>query len=349
MRIFNKNQEQSRIYMLETNESVEKIEYEAGTPAKIHIGNRQITAACIGCTNPRCINFSEQEVGCTRLPDFPYDKSTNVCPINAIMWNAERGKVEINNVTCFNCGLCASRCPMGAIYFDGTSFTVNGTLDNNYAELSPTDESVNKQSTQIESLSNAPKTGSLVNENGMILLGIKDKLESLRSQYHNTVTRNLLIGLGNASSMRRIGDVYTRMDAVYSADNDGFGAVEVEFGRDTLDASRGILDDIAVLNSRYGVRKNENAPLVVCVQLPNERQGYWQVVKDIMKVEGIKISTISICGMILLLWNFKSLNPADGDFYADYDKMEIRSAIETKLGRRVNLGFRSLGIFEPMK
>lgn len=238
---------------------------------------------------------------------------------------------------------------MGAIYFDGTSFVVNGTLDNNYAELSPTDASVNKQSVQIELLSNATKIGSLVNEDEGILLGIKDKLESLRSQYHNTVARNLLIGLGNTSAMRRIGDVYTRMDAVYSAENNGFGAVEVEFGRDTLDASRGILDDIAVLNSRYGVSKAGNAPLVVCVQLPNERQGYWQVVKDIMRVEGIKIRTISVCGMVLLLWNFQSFNPADEDFYADYDNMEIRRAVELKIGRRVNLGIRALGILEPVK
>lgn len=349
MQIFRKSREQSRVYVLGTDEGMQNIEYVAGAPARIHIGNCHITAACIGCTNPTCMSFVEQEISCSRLNDFPYDKGTNVCPVNAINWNHESGKVEINSSTCFNCGLCASRCSMGAIYFNGSSFVVNGAMSEDYIELPPIEESFNKQSAQIEMLSYATKTGSLINEDERILLGIKTKLERLRSQYHNIVARNLLIGLGCTSAIRRIGDVYTRMDAVYFTPSNDFGAVEVEFGRDTLDASRGILDDIAVLNSRYGVGKNENSPLVVCVQLPNERQGYWQVVKDIMRVEGIKISTISICGMMLLLWNFQSFNPADEDFYADYDKMEIRSAIEKKLGRRVNLGVRALGILEPVK
>ena len=349
MQIFRKNREQSQVYVVGMDVKVHNIEYAAGTPAIIHYDNRQITSTCIGCTNTVCMNLSDREINCSRLNNFPHDKGANVCPVNAISWNPEIGKVEINNAMCFSCGLCASRCPLGAIYFNGSSFVVNTTMTEDYVELPPIEESFNKQSAQIEILSRATKTGALVNEDERILFDIKTKLESLKSQYHNTVVRNLLIGLGCTSAMRRIGDVYTRMDAVYSFSNGNFGAVEVEFGRDTLDASRGILDDIAVLYSRYGIRKNENSPLVVCVQLPNERQGYWQVVKDIMRVEGIKINTISICGMMILLWNFKSLNPADNSFYVDYDKMEIRSAIETILGRRLNLGFRALGVLEPVK
>ena len=349
MQIFRKYHEQLKIYMLEVGGTIEKIIFSPGAPGKIHVGNRQILAACIGCTNPACMNFSEQEISCSRLKNFPYDKGTSVCPVNAISWNTESGKVKIDSATCFNCGLCASRCPIGAIYFNGFSFIVNEKMGEDYKVLPPIEKNLIMQLEQIKMLSNIRKQGSLVSENKKILFEIKTKLSSLKSQYHNTVTRNLLIGLGNKSAMRRIGDVYTRMDVIYSTVDNDFGAVEVEFGKDTLDASRGILDDIAVLNSRYGVSKNDNAPLVVCVQLPNERQGYWQVVKDIMRVEGIKIRTISICGMMLLLWYFKSFNPASEDFYVDYDNMEIRKAIETKLGRRVNLGIRELGILEPVK
>ena len=117
------------------------------------------------------------------------------------------------------------------------------------------------------------------------------------------IVRNLLVALGCRCSMRRVGDVYTRMDAVYSSFASSFGAVEIEFGKDTLDAVRGILEDIAVLNTRYGISKEDNNAIVVCLQLPNARQGYWQVVRDIKIVEGIEIGTITVGALMILLWH----------------------------------------------
>ena len=125
--------------------------------------------------------------------------------------------------------------------------------------------------------------------------------------------------------------------------------VEIEFGKDTLDASRGILDDIAVLNTRYNIPKEQNNPLVVCLQLPNARQGYWQVVKDIKVVENIKINTISIGALLILLWNNKNLNLCTNPFYADFDNMSIKKCVEDILGRKIQLIDGSIGIFEPIK
>lgn len=115
MQIFRKNREQSQVYVVGMDVKVHNIEYAAGTPAIIHYDNRQITSTCIGCTNPVCMNLSDREINCSRLNNFPHDKGANVCPVNAISWNPEIGKVEINNAMCFSCGLCASRCPLGAI------------------------------------------------------------------------------------------------------------------------------------------------------------------------------------------------------------------------------------------
>ena len=158
-----------------------------------------------------------------------------------------------------------------------------------------------------------------------------------------------MISLGCRSAMRRIGDVYTRMDAVYSSADNCFGAVEVEFGRDTLDASRGILDDIAVLHTRYGVEKDNNSPLVVCLQLPNARQGYWQVVKDVKNVENIYIATLTIGAMMILNWNGCLLLPDDVTYYLDYDNMNLRSAISWQIRRDVEISDKFLGILEPEK
>lgn len=59
------------------------------------------------------------------------------------------------------------------------------------------------------------------------------------------------------------------------------GVVEIEPGRDMLEASRGIRDDIAVMHSKNNLDKNDNATLVVCLSFPNKRQICLQVSKDI--------------------------------------------------------------------
>ena len=140
------------------------------------------------------------------------------------------------------------------------------------------------------------------------------------------------------------------MDAIYSSSGGSFGAVEIEFGRDTLDASRGILDDIAVLNTRYGIKKQNNRPLVICLQLPNIRQGYWQVIRDVKIVEGIKIETITIGALMYLLWNGCIFKPEDDQYYIDYDNMDLRRILCTQTKcKDISISKKKLGIMEPMK
>lgn len=95
--------------------------------------------------------------------------------------------------------------------------------------------------------------------------------------------------------------------------------------------------------------KNQETPLVICLQLPNARQGYWQVVKDIHNVEKVKINTVSIGALLLLLWNNVELDMAESPFYADYDRMEIRTKLEYILDEEFDLPIRDLGILEPVK
>ena len=117
-----------------------------------------------------------------------------------------------------------------------------------------------------------------------------------------------------------------------------------------MDASRGILDDIAVLNSRYGVNKHNNKPIVICLQLPNIRQGYWQVVKDIKNVVGIKIGTITIGALMYLLWNGCKFEPENDRYYIDYDNRNLRQILCVQsYCDGIPLSDKALGIMEPMK
>ena len=326
-----------------------RIEYRSGMPTTAYFFNGESsTLGCIGCTNPQCMRFAPDEIMCDEVENFPNDQGLNVCAVDALHWDLETDTPVVDTEKCINCGVCMRRCPVGAIYFDET-IKVNKTITDKQTCGSADSATSDLQTHQIIKLNSVKRSGVLIAESDELLKSIYEKLSNIRSNYHNPIARNLLISLGCKTAMRRIGDVYTRMDAVYSAADNSFGAVEVEFGRDTLDASRGILDDIAVLFTRYGIKKDSNLPLVICLQLPNVRQGYWQVVKDVKTVEKIAIGTLTIGAMLLLNWNGCQLMPDDVTYYLDYDNMDLRSAISWQIGREIRISDKFLGILESVK
>lgn len=304
--------------------------------------------SCINCKNPLCIKYLESEIVFNKIPEFSFDTNNNVCPIDAIKWNSLKECPEVEQEKCIKCGLCMKRCPVGAIYYDG-NINVNTEVSMMQEFVLPNESNEEIQSTQIKQLNEVAKTGLFFVESEKLLNEIYKKISVIKHDVHNLIIRNLLLGLDCECAIRRIGDVYTRMDAIYSSKSNGIGAIEIEFGKDTLDASRGILDDIAVLNTRYRINKKDNNPLVVCLQLPNVRQGYWQVVKDINIVENIKINTISVGALLILLWNNKSLDLAKNSFYVDFDNMNIRQCVEDIIERKIEFMENNIGIFEPIK
>nr|WP_248306642.1 4Fe-4S binding protein [Clostridium perfringens] len=293
--------------------------------------------------------FKEERVKCSRVNNFSAEKDNRVCPVGALSWDNSNEIPKINQDKCIKCGICANECPVGAIYFKENKFWINTNInDEAYTEVSFDLEGISAQKKVIKDLKTLQRNGKLIDENDGILKIIYEKTISSKVIPEKLV-RNVLISLGCECSIRRIGDVYTRMDAIFKTSSDKFGTVEVEFGTDTLEASRGILDDIAVLESRYGINKSENNALVVCLSLPNIRQGYWQVVKDINNVVNVKVNTQTLGAMLIFLWNFLKIDFIENGYYADYDNPSIRRYLERDLGRKINISNKFLGILEPMK
>ena len=350
MQVFKEGSDRERIFLLK--EMPFAFTNKQGNPGvTYYLSDDECYIGCLGCVNPRCMYFSEEEIECDYVAGFPNDKSVNACPVDAISWDNTLSAPKINHSRCISCGICVSRCPVGALYFSEKGKLKVNTIRDRHVECTKVDHNTQMvHLEQIEQMVKKPRLSMYLHASDQVFAEIYDKLFRLKSNYHNAVGRNLLIALGCKCSMRRVGDVYTRMDAVYSSAGGTFGAVEIEFGRDTLDASRGILDDIAVLNTRYGISKQNNKPLVICLQLPNARQGYWQVVRDIMKVEGIKIETITIGALMYLLWGGYTFEPENDRYYIDYDNMNLRSIICYQADcDRLPVTYKELGIFEPMK
>lgn len=350
MRVFKEGTNRQNLSILK--ELPFALEIHQGVPGTAHFRNGdECHIGCLGCMNPRCMFFSELEIECHQVDGFPNDKSVNACPVEAIVWDSAASTPVVDSRKCINCGICVSRCPVGALFFSNRGkVMVNASQESNIERRKADLATQAIHLSQIEKLIKVPRAGVSLNASDRLFESIYDKLFHLKNNYHNAVGRNLLIALGCKCAMRRIGDVYTRMDAIYSSPAGSFGAVEIEFGRDTLDASRGILDDIAVLNTRYGVHKHNNKALVICLQLPNARQGYWQVVRDVKIVEGIKIETITVGALMFLLWNGCIFEPEDDRYYIDYDNMDLRHIICVQVDcYDIPISDKALGIMEPMK
>lgn len=307
----------------------------------------QSCSACLRCINKRCMFFKTTEVEPDNIENYPFDKNNQVCPVQAIS-EAEDGSINIDHEKCIMCGLCAKRCPIGAIYYKNNKAIVN-TDKTDHIILSHSEQNIRKQEEQLQKLSTLQKRGTLIEESDDLLTQIYEKLTNIDNKQYDLVVRNLLIGAGCSAGKRRAGDVYTRTDIIYASKDGCIGAAEVEFGQETLDASRAILEDIAVMNVKYSISKEQNYPLVVCLNLPNSRQGYWQVIKDIRQIENIKIQTLSVGALFLLNWNNIQLSISNFDFYIDFDNKILRTKLEEVLGRKINISPKQLGILEPYK
>lgn len=333
--------------------NVRDIEQNYNEPAKLWCNERWITAACIRCLDQRCMRYIDAEISCNYFGDFPYERDLNVCPVGAIKWNFEKELPEIQHSKCIGCGLCAARCPMGAIFKEGNQMIVSVPESDDYIDLPINYENLANHKHFVKELDKIYWNHRFQKESDDIMEEIYEKISHYdgRSMVPNVLVRNLIIALNHECAISRTGDVYTRMDAVYSSKIKPAcnGVVEIEFGRDTLEASRGILDDIAVMHSRNNLDKKNNAALVVCLSFPNKRQGYFQVIKDINRVLGLKIQTISLGALLLLVWNGVSVNFLSREFYADFDSLSIRGVTEFRLGRHIALSEGKLGILEPEK
>ena len=297
--------------------------------------------SCIRCSNPKCIEYSQDELRLAIFQDFPADQNNNVCPTYAITWLHESDTPTINENECIKCALCINRCPVRAIYLGPNSACINDQPNGHFMER---EEISNNKNTEFTSrlFNGIAENGVYQIENDVLFDAFYKKFieiaQDQSAQFPNHLARNLLIASGVGAAMRRRGDTNIRMDLVLGPPGVKQGTGEVEFGNEVLDAPRNILDNIAVLVARYELSKDMIVPVIVSLSLPNSRSEYFRFIQDVKKVLNIKINSITIGGLILLIWNRAKVKFVNGDeLYIDDTTSSLRPKLETILGRPINL------------
>ena len=359
----------SKLFKQQTHKKMVGI-YSHSTPHKIqHYPNEQSTfttifefdgvpkndvlikCSCLGCLNPKCMKFTSEELTLNdeRLSDFPVDADDSVCPLDAIVW--ERGFHVPSVITdrCINCGICARRCPIGAIYSNGANAVIHsGESCVNFLPVS--EKNLTKHLEQINALSKCQHDGVYIEPNDKSIATLYTKLneQQTKSQFPNLIIRNLFLVLGNQCIMRRRGDIYFRIDAIL-ADKPTIGVAEVEFNKDSLESPRAILDDIAVLVSRYEIEKIQIKPFIISLEFPNIRTEYWRVIRDIKDVLGVRINSLSLGALCILVWRFIFAPIGKVDFYADVDSPSIKAAMAKVCGDLQIADITNFAVIEPKK
>ena len=295
---------------------VSKILMKQHKPSEIIYDNGDIEKSkCLKCNNKKCLFYTLEEISNDRA-EIPININKNVCPVSAI--SLLNDEVIIDNSKCIKCGLCASRCVNKSIYANEENFPV-----------------VNKGVSydKEDDFENVTIEGEYLIENDEIINSIYSDIKD-RNVDPNIFGRNLLIQCGINSVLSRKGDVNLRMDSLIVSE-DRLGVCEIEFGNDVLSCPRCLLDDIAVMCSRYDCKMEDLLALVVALGLPNNRTDFWRVIKDIRDITDIEIQTITIGALLILMWNNKKLKVQNNDYYLDCDDNSLKEKISIALNRKV--------------
>ncbi len=295
-------------------------------------------ATCLRCPSTPCMSFSDTEVVSASLPEFPADRNPAVCPTGAITKTAA-GAPSVDPDACMFCGVCASRCPVGAIHLAPYA-VVNDQPHPDFPETRDHSETA----ASFALFSSAARIGVFLIESDEVVDLLRIKMERAwkinGDRFPDHLARNLLIASGVGAAMRRKGDVFARMDLVLGAPWPTYGCVEAEFGDvAVLDAPRDLLDDVAVSVGRLG-KSTPLVALVITDVLPNRRSEYWRIVQDIRKVVGLSIGTVTVLALCIAVWTGRRIRDLPANFfYVDIETPSYRSAVlEPLLGRPLRIG-----------
>lgn len=288
-----------------------------------------VPGTCINCETHPCIHLSPVDYAPHIIEGLPFNRSDLVCPANAINLDPVTGYPSVISESCFGCYLCAARCPTGAIGIT-ENFSAEVNVKDNASLMSVDDRYIDqwKETEKVFSHVETYQNLSVLKSRALtdFAASFSERvlyLSRIDASFENLLIRNLLIGLGIPTIVRVTGDTNFRVEMLSKANSEVL-VTEVNFDPALIETPRSLLDDIAVLSSRYGISKNSIIPVSICWSFPNKRTDYYEVITDIKNVLQVEIKTLSVTAIFLLnLFQIAFDQALKAGFYVDREKTEI--------------------------
>ena len=294
----------ARHYGSETQE----VTFKSSHPTEVILADgRAGRGSCLGCSEAPCLEKHQGELALAGvLEAYPGDPNLDVCPTRAIGWKQD-GSVAAILEGCIGCGLCITRCPYGAIHLSGGAVAQIETTDpDGLITRGPSEGNHSKPT----------KSGEIASLDASAAARLPTSVKKLDVARASLLVRNLLHEVGVNARVSRRGDTNMRIDAVgYSRDKRPFVA-EIELKVETLESPRALLEDVAILHSRYGFAVADIDPLSIILTFPNARAEYYNVIGDIERVLGIRCVTITLGALMALLWHSVQLDSFRSDTFS---------------------------------
>ena len=306
--------------------------------------------SCIGCDNAPCMEYADEELFTPIFQAFPHNTSKRVCPTHAIINDSESRYVTITPDACIACGLCIQRCPTAAIQFD---FALGKCIVNNNTAIIQTCTK-SEQKAFIEQAKSSPRIFSF----SMIPANFSERYqESIRNaskkiaDISEIIVRNTLVNMGIPCNINASGNNHNRTE-FFGQEGDFVIIGESNSSEsDSLSVSRRILDDVAVMVSRYGIDIQKILSLSVINGFPNKRTDYYEVVHDIHSILGIRICTVTFHILFILnLFGIRLCVEDFAEFYIDNTHQDLLPAVNKIIPNIGTIDKNSEGIsYHPIK
>jgi ferredoxin len=234
--------------------------------------------------NAPCINLATANTSTAR--------PMLVCAADAIHGGTEDGPQVTD--ACFGCGLCALRCPVGAILIptDRDRVSIEKPLvAQPFAEASESEHKTFLASFRLETALDDTASAALLHR-------LVSTASTLLHEHFYRLVERLFIEAGFPAVMGNPGDSSNRVDLFLVDDSDSI-AVEIKSRTEspviTIKAVQQALENKIVADERqFYPTQRESSTLVVGYDYPPKRSDVTELIDDIQHAFGIRVGLVSL-------------------------------------------------------
>lgn len=320
------------------------------------IDDAKYEAYCINCKDILCYQYNELNYPLGNLKGMPYNNSKYVCPTDSIVLTDTMVKIENN---CINCGLCYSRCPVGAIYFSDVEkkYSVHEYIAKEEYNIVEEDviayESIQDKELINNSFVKVPQIS--ISDLNLDINLENETIHQVTLSYNKTVrenelVRNYLLEFGYEAKSYSIGNNDNRIDCI-GYKNSKYILCEIKLStNDYISLIRKALEDQAIFANKHNKNINDIDIAIFINQLPNKRSDFYELIKDIKSILNIQIHVIPIYFCDLLLKNeIRSFESYIKDFTISSDRLFISSGNLDTLLKKIDKNYGLEGVYTPLK